>query len=159
NDPSVFQVCQGGFEGAASTGEGPCSPATGVCVGSSTEGGAACPTNNSGTGALCEFSDANCMPAGPRNIITDGVTPQVTWRIAGCQDNVFQNGDLDFDGTSYSTGWPDGTAAHPQPFAYFGPFDGQLRPYPNIQYETDLGASELNCNVATGAGCTVPPLG
>ena len=26
----------------------------------------------------------------------------------GCQDNVFQNGDLDFDGTPYCTEWPTG---------------------------------------------------
>jgi hypothetical protein len=159
SDPSAAQVCQGGFEGASSAGEGPCSQTSGACPGASTEGGGACPTNNFATGANCEFSDALCLPAGARNIITDGVTRQVSWRIAGCQTNIFQNGDLDFDGASYSTGWPDGTPGHPKPFAYFGPFDSLLRNYPTIQFETDLPGSEISCNVATGAGCTVPPVG
>ena len=29
-------------------------------------------------------------------------------RMTGCQDNLFQNGDLDFDGTPYWTEWPTG---------------------------------------------------
>jgi hypothetical protein len=134
-------------------------PSTGLCVNPRTEDRAACPSNNFASSALCEFSDANCMPLGDRNIITDGVKRTVSWPLAGCQDNVFQNGDLDFDGTPYTFAWPDGTPGHPTPFDYFGPFTGDDQPYPTVQFETDLPASENLCNVVTGAGCTAPPLG
>jgi hypothetical protein len=159
SDPNVFQVCQGGFEGQGRSGEGPCNPTTGVCTNPTTAGGGACPTNNFLTGALCEFSDAVCMPAGTRAVTTDGVMQTVRWRVAGCLANTFQKGDLDFDGVSYTLGWPDGTTGHPTPFSYLGPFDGNLRTYPTVQFETDVAGSEIQCNVATGAGCTVPPVG
>jgi hypothetical protein len=152
----------GGFEGAGATGEGPCSPSTGVCVNATTEGPTgpvACPTNNFATGVNCEFSDAHCMPAGARTISINGQAATVSWPVAGCQANVFQNGDLDFDGTSYNLDWPDGSAGHPTPFAYVGPFDANFNPYPTVQFETNVGAAEILCNVATGAGCTAPPVG
>ncbi len=159
SDPNVFQTCVGGFEGATATGEGPCSLTTGTCTNATTEGGGACPTNSFITGALCEFSDANCMPAGPRTISVNGQPQMVSWRVAGCQDNYFQNGDLDFDGSSYRADWPDGSFMHPTSFAYLGPFDAHGNPYPTIQFETDLGGSENNCNTETGTGCTAPPVG
>jgi hypothetical protein len=159
SDPAVSQVCMGGFEGAGATGEGPCSGATGVCVGSTTQLGAACPTNNFTTAASCEFSDANCMPAGPRTTVVNGVKETVSWPIAGCQTNVFQNGDLDFDGSSYNLDYPDGSAGHPTSFKYLGPFDATGHTYPNIRYETDIPASEILCNTATGAGCQAFPQG
>ena len=158
SDPNVFQVCQGGFE-KSSPGEGPCDPSTGVCVGATTEGGGPCPTNNFTTAASCEFSDANCMPAGQRTIVVNGRAEGTRWPIAGCQDNVFQNGDLDFEGSSYQADFPDGQAGHPTSFQYLGPFDAGGHTYPTVQFETDLPASEILCNVATGAGCTVPPVG
>jgi len=158
-DPSVFQVCQGGFEGRGATGEGPCDPGTAICVGAKTQTGAACPTNNAATGANCEFSDANCMPAGKRTIVVNGVNETVRWPIAGCQQNVFQNGDLDFDGSSYQPDFPDGQAGHPTSFEYVGPFDGSGHTYPQIQYETNVPQSEFLCDVGTGAGCTTPPTG
>jgi hypothetical protein len=158
SDPNVFQVCQGGLE-PGSTGEGPCSPTTGVCVGATTEGGGPCPTNNFASGANCEFSDADCMPAGNRPTMVNGKNETAHWPVAGCQDNVFQNGDLDFEGSSYQADWPDGTRNHPTAFEYLGPFDGSGHTYPNIQYQTDVGASELSCNVRTGAGCTAQPNG
>jgi hypothetical protein len=157
-DPNVFQTCQGGLE-HGSTGEGPCSPTTGVCAGATTEGGGPCPTNNFTSGALCEFSDANCMPSGNRTIVVNGKNETARFAVAGCQDNVFENGDLDFEGTSYQADWPDGKAGHPTAFEYVGPFDGNGRTYPTIQYQTDVGASEFDCNVATGAGCTASPAG
>jgi hypothetical protein len=83
----------------------------------------------------------------------------VRWRVAGCLANTFQKGDLDCDGVSYTLGWPDGTTGHPTPFAYLGPFDGNLKTYPTVQFETDVAGSEIQCNVVTGAGCTVPPVG
>lgn len=159
SDPNVFQVCQGGFEGPNAVGEGPCDPNTGVCVGAKTETGAPCPTNNFASGANCEFSDANCMPAGQRTIVVNGQAQSTRWPIAGCQDNVFQNGDLDFEGSSYQADFPDGQAGHPTSFQYLGPFDAQGHTYPTIQYESNVPASEILCNTQTGAGCTVPPVG
>jgi hypothetical protein len=157
-DPNVFQVCKGGFE-KGSPGEGPCDVNTGVCVNPTTEGGGPCPVDNFATGASCEFSDASCMPAGQRKIVVNGRTESTRWPIAGCLDNIFQNGDLDFDGSSYQADWPDGQRGHPTSFQYLGPFDGAGRPYPNLQYETNVAASEILCNVATGAGCTAVPAG
>jgi hypothetical protein len=158
-DPNVFQTCMGGAEGATATGEGPCDPSTGNCLNATTESGAACPTNNWITGAPCEFSDANCMPLGARTITVNGQAQTVSWPVAGCQAGAFQNGDLDFDGTPYHADWPDGSSSHPTSFAYLGPFDAQGNPYPLVQFETNLGGSEIQCNTLTGAGCTVPPAG
>ena len=77
-----------------------------------------------------------------------------------CFDNRFQNGDLDFDGLDYvPNSWPDGSKNHPTAFEYAGPFQASGKPYPQIQFETNVGASEILCDTATGAGCTVPPQG
>jgi hypothetical protein len=158
DDPDTAQTCVGGFEGPGKVGEGPCNATTGVCQNATTEGGGACPSDNFNSGDLCEYSDMTCVPAGPRPVIVDGTTEKLNWPIAGCQDNYFQNGDLDFDGSSYIHDWPDGSATHPTSFAYIGPFT-HGRSYPQIQFETDIAGSEADCNVATGAGCTAPPLG
>jgi len=83
---------------------------------------------------------------------------KLSWPISGCQDNFFQNGDLDFDGSSYIRDWPDGSSSHPTTFAYLGPFT-HGRTYPQIQFETDIAGSEFDCNITTGAGCTAPPTG
>ncbi|MGH7608815.1 MAG: hypothetical protein ACREOD_02560 [Candidatus Dormibacteria bacterium] len=164
-DADVYQVCNGGSEGTASTGpEQGCSVATGNCPGATTEDNVSCPAPAGGSapnfteGLNCEYSDAACMPKGPRPISNDGGTTVADWPVAGCQENLFQNGDLDFDGTSYQPDWPDGQGIHPTSFEYAGPFsNGQ--PYPQVQIETDLLASEGFCNVSTGLGCTVPPVG
>ena len=71
----------------------------------------------------------------------------------------FQNGDLDFDGQSYLPDWPDGSPNHPTTFQYIGPFTTGGHTYPLVQYETDAAGSENLCTVATGVGCTVPPIG
>ena len=39
-----------------------------------------------------------------------------------------------------------------------GPFQANGQPYPQIQFETDIAGSENLCNIATGAGCTAPPI-
>ena len=162
-DPQTFQTCNGGMEGPDSTvGEGPCNFVTGNCTGATTEGGGACPSENFASGNLCEFSDAECHPAGSRPVspdVTFGGVSQVSWPIAMCGQNYTQNGDLDFDGTGYRPDWPDGTANHPTPFRYAGPFDAAGNPYPNIQFETDAAGSEALCNTANGEHCAVPPEG
>ena len=163
-DTDVFQTCVGGSEGPGNVGEGPCSPtSTGLgCTNPTTEGlngPQACPTNDPLSAALCEFSDGNCQPKGSRPVMINGSPGEETWPIAGCQDNQFQNGDLDFDGTDYqSISWPNGTPNHPTPASYIGPFTGG-RAYPTIQFETDVAGSEFLCDPATGTDCVAPPLG
>ena len=158
SDPNVFQTCKGGLE-HGSTGEGPCDPNTGLCQNSTTETGVPCPTNDFTTGANCEFSDANCFPSGKRTVQVNGHPVVYSWPIASCLDNVFQNGDLDFDGSSYKKDWPDGTKNHPTSFEYLGPFTGNGHVYPTMQFETNVAASEILCNTRTGAGCTALPAG
>jgi hypothetical protein len=81
------------------------------------------------------------------------------WPVAGCIQTSFQNGDLDFDGTSYNADWPDGSRGHPTPFEYLGPFTSAGGTYPSVQFESNVPASEILCNTATGAGCVAPPAG
>ena len=163
SDPNMYQTCIGGSEGKKAVGQGPCDPSTGICQNATTEGTTgpvACPTDNSASGALCEFSDAECFPKGDRTVMINGVATKEHAAVAQCLDNFFQNGDLDWDGTSYqSNAWPNGTPNHPTQFSYLGPFDGSGRPYPLIQYETDAPASEFLCDTTTGKDCVVKPLG
>ncbi len=165
-DTNVYQVCNGGSEGPAAQGpEQGCSLTTGNCPGATTQDGLACPPPPGGSqpnfteGLSCEYSDALCMPKGPRPVTINGVTSVADWPVAGCQQDFFQNGDLDFNGTSYQPDWPDGQGNHPTSFEYLGPFTNGTTPYPNVQFETDVLASEAFCNVLTGLGCTVPPVG
>jgi hypothetical protein len=162
-DNNVFQTCMGGSEGKNAVGEGPCSATTGICPHAKTEGTTgpiACPTNNSGSGQLCEFSDGECFPKGNRVLMINGKAKTEHAAVAGCLDNFFQNGDLDFDGTGYQPhAWPDGTSNHPTSFRYVGPFDGTGKAYPQIQFETDAPASEFLCHTDTGLNCDLKPLG
>lgn len=76
--------------------------------------------------------------------------------------------DLDFDGQSYLTDWPDGSNKHATSFAIrsvagngIGPLskadDGTYSvPYPIVQLQTDVPASETTCQ-PNGVGCVVPP--
>jgi hypothetical protein len=86
-----------------------------------------------------------------------------------------ENGDLDFDGPPYRPDWPDGTSNHPSPIligsvsrngvgpSSFSLFGGYSTPYPSLQFETDIPASEVlsvpPCNTISGFGCVVPPVG
>ena len=162
SDPNVFDTCVGGSEGRGQTGEGPCT-ATGICQNAETQGTSgptACPTDDANSGALCEFADGNCFVKGIRPVVINGVASTESSDANQCFDNRFQNGDLDFDGLSYqSTAWPNGTRNHPTAFQYAGPFMSNGRPYQQIQFESNVGASENLCNVANGEGCTVKPIG
>jgi hypothetical protein len=161
-DNNLFQTCMGGTEGRNRVGEGPCDPSTGVCQRARTEGTTgpiACPSNNAGSGQLCEFSDGICFPKGNRVVTMNGVATKEHAPVAGCLDNLFQNGDLDFDGTDYQPNtWPNGSPNHPTAFRYIGPFTNG-NSYPQIQFETDAPASEFLCNTSTGRNCVVKPLG
>jgi len=162
SDPNVFDTCNGGTEGPGAKGEGPCD-AQGICQNATTQGPngpVACPTNDSNSGAACEFADGSCFQKGTRTATVNG-SPVTEFSAANfCLAGRFQNGDLDFDGTSYqSFTWPDGSKNHPTAFDYAGPFLANGKLYPQIQFETNVGASEALCNTTTGAGCTVKPAG
>lgn len=100
-----------------------------------------------------EVSDAFCYPAGD----THGALNTAPDEVTGCQDNFYENGDLDFDGTSYWADWPTGTA----PTATFpGSFVQQLptsnsRQYSQFFLQTDTALSESTCE-ASGIGCAIP---
>ena len=163
SDPQVFQTCTGGSEGKNATGEGPCNPRTGICQNATTEGTngpVACPTNDANSGALCEFSDGECFNGGARTVMENGVPTTEHMAVTGCLDNLFQNGDLDFDGTDYqANSWPDGSANTPTAWQYLGPFGPDGRLYPQIQFETNAPASESLCDTTKGTNCVVKPLG
>jgi hypothetical protein len=160
-DPKLYQVCNGGTEGRGKKGEGPCNINTGNCQHATTQGKTgpkACPVKNAGTGALCEFSDANCFPKGSRPVLLNGLPATENASVAICYQGTFQNGDLDFDGNSYRADWPNGSGNFPTPMRFVGPFTNGGT-YPKIQFETDALGSEGLCNVNTGHNCTTPPLG
>ncbi len=160
SDANVFDTCDGGAEGASATGEGPCNPATFLCQNATTQGPTgpvACSTNDADSGALCEFADGFCFPKGDRTVVINGTPTTESARLNFCFNNRYQNGDLDFEGTDYLPTWPDGSPNHPTPASYIGPFTGG-RTYPTVQFESDVGGSSNLCDVATGAGCTVPPI-
>ena len=88
--------------------------------------------------------------------------------VAGCL-NFAQSGDIDFDGNSYLFDWPDRTRnnatsvlIHSRQEGGIGPRSvgekGYTQPYPQMQIETDVGASESTC-MPSGSGCVVPPPG
>ncbi len=162
-DDNTYDTCDGGSEGAGQTGEGPCSPSTGICQNAETQGPdgpQACPSDNAASGDLCEYADGFCFPQGSRTIEVNGVTT-TAWSDANqCFADRYQNGDLDFDGLSYQrSAWPSSTNPnHPTSAEYVGPFLANGQTYPQVQYETDIGGSSFLCNTATGAGCTVPPI-
>jgi hypothetical protein len=157
SDPNVFQNCVGGKEGKAAKGEGPCNATTGVCVGSMTEGPAGPVPCTASTGN-CENSDGFCFPKGTRTATINGKSTKEFSRLNFCYQTQFENGDVDYDGTSYYPDWPNGSANFPQSFEYWGPFSNG-KSYANVQYETNAPASEQLCNVSTGVGCVVPPIG
>ena len=103
-----------------------------------------------------EASDAFCYPVGD----THGALNTAPDEVSGCQDDVFQNGDLDFDGTSYWADWPIG----PTPTATFpdlratATYDRRGQ-YSQFYMQTDTALSESTCETS-GHGCGVPaPIG
>ena len=161
SDPSVFDVCNGGVEGANSQGEGPCKPDGTDCLNATAQGfngPVACPSSDASSGFLCEYADGFCFRGGTRLAKLNGRLALESARLDGCFADRYQNGDLDFDGNPYQTGeWPDGSSNTPTAMRYAGPFtNGQ--PYPAIQFESDIGGSSNLCNTVTGQDCTVPPI-
>ncbi|MGA3153777.1 MAG: hypothetical protein ACLPN6_14420 [Streptosporangiaceae bacterium] len=162
SDPDTYDTCVGGSEGPGQAGEGPCNPSTAICQNAETQGTdgpQACPTDNAASGILCEYADGFCFPKGNRTVTINGVATAETSKLNFCFADRYQNGDLDFDGIPYQTyTWPDGSRNTPTSTQYAGPFDAQGRPYPQVQFETDINGSAYLCNTSTGAGCTVPPI-
>jgi hypothetical protein len=103
-----------------------------------------------------ELTDALCYPKGDTH---GGVAPPN--EVTGCEDNLTQNGDLDFDGTTYRADYPHSLTPgpFPTPFLQLQPRTGGHE-YADIQFETDAPASEfLTCQPGSESGCTVPPPG
>ena len=109
----------------------------------------------SGANGDNDADDAPCFP-GPT--------------VAGCL-NLAVGGDLDYDGTSYRTDWPDGTRNNATSLAIRSVSGGGIgplsrsddsgdynQPFPIIQLETDVSSSESTCK-PNGVGCVVPPVG
>ena len=108
-----------------------------------------------------ETGDAQCYYAGDTHPGYDGPGTSSPPDLAtGCQDNVFQNGDLDFDGTPYWTEWPTSlrTNLHPSSFLEQFPTTNG-RQYSQYFFQTDIALSEATCTPTTLSGCTVPPQG
>ena len=164
-DKQVYDTCMGGSEGPHRTrGEGGCT-AKGICTHPMTQGTTvrqgpiACPSRNLASGQLCEFADGFCMPQGTRRVLLGSTWVTETSPVNFCQDNRFQNGDLDFDGIDYQNNtWPNGSANVPTSVRYVGPFTASGQTYPKVQFETDVAGSEFLCNVQTGSNCAAPPL-
>ncbi len=105
-----------------------------------------------GTTTNPEASDAPCWPNG---FTHGGHAPPN--EVAGCIQTIAQNGDLDYDGTSYWPNWPDSTKPdrYPSPFLQQEPRT-RGHAYKTIQFQTNAPASESTC-APTGVGCAVPP--
>jgi hypothetical protein len=115
-----------------------------------------------------ETGDSLCWYAGDTHPGYDGPgtsTPPDT--ITACQDNLIQNGDLDFDGTPYWTEWPTGLTPTRYPSSFLELFPTSYgRQYSQYRIQTDIALSESTCagntlpgGGGTTSGCTVPPQG
>jgi len=106
-------------------------------------------------GSSLEPNDAPCYPAGDTH---GGISaPDV---VTGCLVEFKAIGDLDYDGSPYWADWPDSTTpdAFPSSFLQHQPTSGGGT-YPDIQFVTDMSATENHCNTVTGKGCVMPPPG
>ncbi len=102
-----------------------------------------------------EPTDAPCYKAGDTH---GGLAPPN--EVTGCLDEFTQNGDLDFDGTPYYADYPDSLnpGRFPSPILQQQPTTTGGARYANLQFETDIPASELTtCAPNTPSGCTAPP--
>jgi hypothetical protein len=112
-----------------------------------------------------ETGDALCYAAGDVHAGYDGnpsdtVPPN---EVSGCQNNLFQNGDLDFDGSGYYGGeWPTSASVTPRlPSSFIEslPQTNGGRSYAQLFFQTDVALSEMNCGTGHPSGCVVPPRG
>ena len=108
-----------------------------------------------------EAGDAICYAAGDTHPGYAGPgTSTPPDEATGCQDNLFQNGDLDFDGTSYWPEWPTGTTPTSYPSSFvISPPTTNGHEYQQWFPQTDIALSEASCTSSNMNGCTVPPSG
>jgi hypothetical protein len=117
-----------------------------------------------------ELGNAVCYYAGATHPGYDGPgTSTQPDSMTGCQDDLYQNGDLNFVGPPYYRGaWPTGpapTGRNPSSFVEaFPTTNGQQ--YSQFHFQTDIALSEYECGggsyanaSSSAAGCTVPPQG
>ena len=126
-----------------------------------TYNGCSGPYESAGGPEGAETGEALCYHKGDTHPGYDGPgTSTPPDQATGCQDNVFQNGDLDFDGSPYWTEWPTGTTAgtYPASFVEWLPTTGGHQ-YSRWFFQTDIALSESTCTPTTLSGCTVPPAG
>jgi hypothetical protein len=119
------------------------------------------PYESAGGAEGAESGDALCYYKGDTHPGYDGAgTSTAPAEATGCQDNVFQNGDLDFDGSPYWTEWPTGTTPglYPSSFVESMPTTHGHQ-YSRFFFQTDVALSESSCTSTTLSGCTVPPDG
>jgi hypothetical protein len=96
--------------------------------------------------AFCYPRDDNHFGQAPPNIVT------------GCVDDVFQNGDLDFDGNPYWADWPNSTVPNKFPATFRqSPPTTHGKSYSRMQIQTDAALSMASCKFPNPAGCKVPP--
>jgi hypothetical protein len=108
-----------------------------------------------------ETGDAVCYPRGDThpNYAGEG-TSTAPVQVSHCQDNIFQNGDLDFDGTPYWKEWPTGLLTNLYPSSFLERFPtSNGRQYSQFFFQTDVALSESTCTPDHLSGCTVPPQG
>ncbi|MBV9379161.1 MAG: hypothetical protein JOY82_10690 [Streptosporangiaceae bacterium] len=113
------------------------------------------PYENAGSGGETnERGDAFCYSKGdthfgqaPPNIVT------------ACEDNAFQNGDLDYDGNPYWPDWPTSATPNlfPATFRQAPPTTVGGAGYSRFQIQTDAALSESTCAYPNTTGCKVPP--
>jgi hypothetical protein len=115
------------------------------------------PYEADGDSGSTEPSDAFCYPQGD----THGQLHSSPDQVTGCLDDVFQNGDLDFDGTPYWPEWPVSatpTNGLPGSFVQWLPTTSGSQ-YTRFFMQTDIALSESSCSASSTKGCTVPPPG
>jgi hypothetical protein len=100
-----------------------------------------------------ETGDAFCFPKGDTH--QGRSQPNM---VSGCLVDVFQNGDLDYDGSPYWPDWPTSTSPNlfPSTFLQAQPTTDGTR-YPRFQMQTDAALSEASCVFPNPSGCKVPP--
>ena len=103
-----------------------------------------------------EPGDAFCYRQGDRHF---GKAPPNI--VTGCADDLFQNGDLDYDGNGYWPEWPNSTTPDrfPSTFQQSPPTTVGGAGYAKFQFETDAALSESSCQFPDTSGCAVPPPG
>jgi hypothetical protein len=104
-------------------------------------------------GEAHEPGDGFCYPKGDNHF--NQAAPNV---VTGCVDDVFQNGDLDYDGNPYWADWPTSVKPNRFPGSFQqAPPTTNGKTYSKWQIQTDAALSEPSCMFPKPAGCKVPP--